>query len=499
MLTELQAISSIVPKHPTHPILRNVLIKADSITTSDLTHFVTAKINNPHINDPLCCDPSSLSKIIKKAKAFELFNRQAEDEWDTTKLNISTPSGNISLQAIASIEFPEVPRCYEEEKLAFFNFDQSLITALLKSVKFANHNHHYNTKVVFCSIEDNVMSLISSDGWRICSHQSTVDYQGDKIEFGIEPSTIAFIKKAQFSKGTLGVFRHDSRYQLRWETDTYTLIHNVESSKMLSTEGLDALKNNNGVIKVNRKDLIKAIELVYHHDIGIEKKDESYPVIILKYDDDTLNVRYQVGVYQYYDYVGEWEIGCEGYKEINSDYAIYNPKLLLELLKQCKDDQLIMKLSDRQSSCLQVLDDGSQLCLMPINPLTEEQIAEQIKEIAWIKYQNKLKRLEGYNDPQNGFVDYTYNGNQYAIQKCRNDGYQNVELIIDGESQGFFDYLHQAHKEAFNRFYDESKDNKVTTITQCPTVEVKPIEKDVMTQLPNINGYEPVHQKTEAE
>lgn len=494
MYEQLQIASSIIPKHPTLPILSLVRIDKEGVKSTDLTTWITAKIENPFMQSPVCVAPQIVAKLVKNSKTISFETGLIDELDENLQLRIANEKGVINIKAVNTVDFPAWPSL-EGKLLASIEINQVIFNAIVKALNYTKKDKsYYQLTKVYLQLSTDKISVLATNGHVVFKFEQYANYVGDNISLTIEPETIQALKKVKFLNGTIGIREHDKdRYEVNWVNDQYEVIHRSDSAifpLQRNEENQGKLTNNNGIIRVNRQAFKKALDLVYHPSTNT--KESVCPMLILSYSENEicpLNIRYQVGYYNHYDFVGEWEIDGTLTGNLSHSKSICNPKYLTDIVKTIQDDYFGIKLSDN-GSIIEIIADNITVGLMPIEPLTDEQIAEQVKEMAWIKYEQKLNSY-----CENGSYDYIYNGREYTIKKDSSAGYQDKELIIDGESQGFFAYLYQAHKEAFNRFYS-------TDIVAQPIQEPKSsivsqlIDDSSVTSLPE-NKCEPVYQETE--
>jgi DNA polymerase-3 subunit beta len=192
LLGALQAVSGIVERRHTLPILANVLMRknGDTIefTTSDLEIQVRTSAS-------LGGDEGSLSTTVGSRKMIDILKSLPGDQIVSltssgTKLTLQAGKSRFTMQTLPADDFPLV-----NEAVDFgpsFGVPQKVLKSLIDQVHFAMavHDIRYYLNGILFVAEGNTLTLVATDGHRLGLAQATLETEIPKQEVILPRKTV---------------------------------------------------------------------------------------------------------------------------------------------------------------------------------------------------------------------------------------------------------------------------------------------------------------------
>jgi DNA polymerase-3 subunit beta len=196
-LAALQAVSGIVERRHTLPILANVLIRKTGssieLTTSDLEIQVrtTAELGG---------DASNFATTVGARKLIDILRSMPSDQTVTlsasqNKLTLSGGKSRFTLQTMPADDFPLV-----QESADFgpqFSVPQKTLRGLVAQVHFAMavHDIRYYLNGILFVAEGRSLTLVATDGHRLALAQATLDADIPKQEVILPRKTVLELQR----------------------------------------------------------------------------------------------------------------------------------------------------------------------------------------------------------------------------------------------------------------------------------------------------------------
>ena len=163
----LQLVSSVVGSRKTMPILQNVLIEARQeiihLTTTNLDLGIKCSVKADVSEEGSVTLPvKDLSRIVRELADMEVCVESSE----SSKSTITTRGSIFNIIGMESKEFPPLPELEDRKST---EIRRNELTQMLKSVSFAQsvNEERYMLKGVFFQFEQDMMSLVATDGRRL--------------------------------------------------------------------------------------------------------------------------------------------------------------------------------------------------------------------------------------------------------------------------------------------------------------------------------------------
>jgi DNA polymerase-3 subunit beta len=197
VLSVLQAVSGIVERRHTLPILANVLIRKTGnslqFTTSDLEIQIRTTAD-------LGGDAEDFTTTVGARKLIDILRTMPGDqivslESNASKLILKGGKSKFTLQTLPAEDFPLV-----QESANFgpvFSVPQKTLKALLSQVSFAMavHDIRYYLNGILFVAEGQQLSLVSTDGHRLAFASATLDVEVPKQEVILPRKTVLELQR----------------------------------------------------------------------------------------------------------------------------------------------------------------------------------------------------------------------------------------------------------------------------------------------------------------
>ncbi|KQY85496.1 MULTISPECIES: DNA polymerase III subunit beta [Roseateles] len=192
VLTALQAVSGIVERRHTLPILANVLIRKTGnqveLTTSDLEIQVRTTVQFDG-------DAGNLSTTVGARKLIDILRSMPADQTvsltsNANKMTLQGGKSRFTLQTLPADDFPLVQEAADFGPV--FSVPQKVLKALINQVHFAMavHDIRYYLNGILFVAEGKNLTLVATDGHRLALAQAELDADIPKQEVILPRKTV---------------------------------------------------------------------------------------------------------------------------------------------------------------------------------------------------------------------------------------------------------------------------------------------------------------------
>jgi len=196
-LGALQAVSGIVERRHTLPILANVLLrktgKQIEFTTSDLEIQVRT-------SEELGGDEASFNTTVGARKLIDILRSLPADQVVTlsaaqNKLTLQAGKSRFTLQTLPAEDFPLVNEAADFGPI--FSVPQNTLRGLVNQVHFAMavHDIRYYLNGILFIAEGKQLTLVATDGHRLALAQATLDNEVPKQEVILPRKTVLELQR----------------------------------------------------------------------------------------------------------------------------------------------------------------------------------------------------------------------------------------------------------------------------------------------------------------
>ena len=197
ILGALQAVSGIVERRHTLPILANVLLrktgKRIELTTSDLEIQVRTA-------DEMGGDETSFNTTVGARKLIDILRSLPADQLVSlsaaqNKLTLQAGKSRFTLQTLPAEDFPLVNEAVDFGPA--FSVPQKVLRSLINQVHFAMavHDIRYYLNGILFIAEGKQLTLVATDGHRLALAQSNLDNEVPKQEVILPRKTVLELQR----------------------------------------------------------------------------------------------------------------------------------------------------------------------------------------------------------------------------------------------------------------------------------------------------------------
>ncbi len=196
-LSALQAVSGIVERRHTLPVLANVLLRKTGgeieFTTSDLEIQVRTRADFDG-------DAGSFSTTVGARKLIDILRTLPADQNVTlssaqNKLTLTGGKSRFTLQTLPAEDFPLVQEAADFGPM--FSVPQKSLKALIAQVHFAMavHDIRYYLNGILFVAEGKSLTLVATDGHRLALAQATLEVEMPKQEVILPRKTVLELQR----------------------------------------------------------------------------------------------------------------------------------------------------------------------------------------------------------------------------------------------------------------------------------------------------------------
>ena len=346
LLKIINTVQKAVSAKSIMPILECIKIDAD------VNGFLTVTGNNLD----LCieytdnCNISEGGSIAISSRMFGEIIRKLPDEEVLITVNeennvttIKCEKSEFNIQGLASNEYPAMPEINENYR---FSIAQPVLKKMIRKTIFAVSQNEARKPILTGSlfdIETGVLSVVSTDGYRLAICKEIVDSSLEKKKFVIPGLTLREIIKVLGDDEEKKVDIVVSDRHAMFDFGNFKVVTRLLEGEYINYKPV-LLSPNSIVVVANSAALTDSLErasLLINDDISA--KAEKVPVrlnIVM----DKIEITCMTGKGKVHDVV---DVSVSG-----EDIEIgFNHKYLLEALRACEEEEVRIELSNPRSSC----------------------------------------------------------------------------------------------------------------------------------------------------
>ena len=279
-------------------------------------------------------------EIIRKLPGNDVLIEVNESNNVTT---IKCDNAEFNIQGLSSNEYPAVPQISETYR---FTLSQAALRNMIRKTIFSVSQNEARKPVLTGSlfeIDTGVLSVVSTDGYRLAICRETVNSSLQNIKFVIPGMTLREVFKVLEDDEEKEVNVIVSERHALFDFGSYKVITRLLEGEFINYKPVLTTPNSIFVI-ANTAELSESLErasLLINDDISA--KAEKVPVR-LNILTDKIEITCMTGKGQVHD---EVDVSVNG-----EDIEIgFNHKYLLEALRACEEEEIKMELSNPRSSC----------------------------------------------------------------------------------------------------------------------------------------------------
>lgn len=328
------------------PILECIKITADAagellITGNNLDMCIEYKdaVNIPE-GGSIAISSKIFGEIIRKLPD-EMISVAVNEE--NNVMTIKCGKSEFNIQGLSGLEYPDVPEISENYR---FTIKQLALKKMIRRTLFAVSQNEARKPVLTGSlfeIDTGVLSVVSTDGYRLAICKEIVDSSLENKKFVIPGMTLREIFKVLEDDEEKSVSIIVSDRHVMFEFENYKVITRLLEGEFINYKPVLTTPNSITVI-ADTAELSGSLErasLLINDDITAKAEKVPVRLNILM---DKIEITCMTGKGKVHDVV---DVSVSG-----DDIEIgFNHKYLLEALRACEEDEVKMEFSNPRSSC----------------------------------------------------------------------------------------------------------------------------------------------------
>ena len=360
-LSALQAVSGIVERRHTLPILANVLIRKTGpkieLTTSDLEIQVrtTAELDGDAGNYAATVGARKLIDILRSMPVDQIVTLSANQN----KLTLQGGKSRFTLQTLPADDFPLVQEAADFGPV--FSVPQKVLKGLINQVHFAMavHDIRYYLNGILFVAEGKSLTLVATDGHRLALAQATLDAEIPKQEVILPRKTVLELQRLLRDDKES---EEDARIEMRFAGNQAKFVFSGMEFVTKLVEG--KFPDYNRVIPKNHKNIVTLgrMPLLSSLQRAAILTSEKFKGVRVNIEPGTLRIASSNAEQE------------EAKEELEIDYSGdtieigFNVTYLIDALTNMSQDMVTMELQDTNSSALITVPDqaGFKYVVMPM-------------------------------------------------------------------------------------------------------------------------------------
>lgn len=259
LLKPLQAVTGIVERRHTLPILSNVLIEGRDGQTRLLATDLEIQIDT---SGPECS--AADFRITTNAKKFQDILRALPAgalvslDWDDNRLTLKAGKSRFALQTLPAADFPQMN--IGEDVSAVFELEQEAFKSMLSQVQYsmAVQDIRYYLNGLLMQVEGGQLRLVATDGHRLAYSACAIDADLPRTEVILPRKTVLeLFKLLNNPSDPIQVELLDK--QVRFRCNGTTIVSKVIDGKFPDFNRVIPLDNDK-IFVLSRAELLGALE-----------------------------------------------------------------------------------------------------------------------------------------------------------------------------------------------------------------------------------------------
>ncbi len=364
LLKIINTVQKAVSSKSIMPILECIKIDADSkgkLTVTGNNLDLCIEYNEEcHITEggSIAISSKMLGEIVRKLPDEEVSINVNEENNVTT---IKCGKSEFNIQGLAANEYPAVPEIQESYR---FSISQAALKKMIRKTIFAVSQSDARKPVLTGSLfelESGVLSVVSTDSYRLAICRETVDCGLENKKFVIPGLTLREVFKVLSDDEEQKVTVIVSDRHAMFEFENYKVVTRLLEGEYINYKPV-LMTPNSIVVVVNTSELSESLErasLLINDDISAKSERVPVRLNILM---DKIELTCMTGKGKVHDVVDVSVIG--------DDIEIgFNYRYLLEALRACEEEEVKIEFSNPRSSAFirsNANDDSYTYMILPV-------------------------------------------------------------------------------------------------------------------------------------
>ena len=259
LLKPLQAVTGIVERKHTLPILSNVLLenvngKIQILATDLEIQIHTHGADNDNDDFRLTTNAKKFQDILRALPE----NATVQLDWEEHRLTVKSGKSRFNLQTLPADDFPTMN--VESTTNATFNVSQEIFKNMISQVQYsmAVQDIRYYLNGLLMQVEGNQLRLVATDGHRLAYSSSTINTDLPKTEVILPRKTVLELNKL-LNQPNEEIVVELLDNQVRFQCNGTVIVSKVIDGKFPDYNRVIPLDNDK-IFAINRMALLGALE-----------------------------------------------------------------------------------------------------------------------------------------------------------------------------------------------------------------------------------------------
>ncbi len=340
LLKPLSAVSSIVERRHTLPILSNLLLEATqnkvTLTATDLEMQITLSLEGASDEDiSTTVSARKLMDICRSLPDLSKINMNIHDN----RIQLKAGKSRFNLQTLPAADYPMMAKATGETTLVL-EIQQGTLKRLLKQVEYAmaQQDIRYYLNGLLFEVNGDRLNVVGTDGHRLCFTSTELQQHHEKIELILPRKTVLELVKL-LEDGEEPVFIEVGSNQVNFSFSGIRLISKVIDGKFPDYTRVIPVGHHNS-LDIDRQTLLLAMQRA---SILSNEKFRGIRMVLGK---DSLRL------------ISNNSEQEEAEEELEINYSGdvldigFNVTYMIDVLNNVVTDKVTFSFSDANSSCL---------------------------------------------------------------------------------------------------------------------------------------------------
>ena len=346
-----QSVQRAVSTKTSIPAIEGIFIKALGseliLTGYDLELGITTSVEaRVEENGGIILNAKVLCEILRKLPGE---NVTVESD-DRQIAAIRSGEVEYSLIGIAPEEFPELPSVSGGFPIVL---NQEVLREMIRQTIFSvaiNENKVVHTGIKF-EIETNEIKLIAVDGFRLAVRKETIEYGGDPVTFIVPAKTLSDVVKLFSGDPDATVSIGVGKRHILFEVENYTVVSRLLDGEFLNyRSAIPSLVST--TVRVNTRNLVDSIDRA-----SLIITDKIKSPLRCVFDNNQIRISSTTSLGTASDKVGADVQG-------NAVEIGFNNRFLMEALRVCDTDEVVLQLNGSVAPLLIVPPEGDRFLFL---------------------------------------------------------------------------------------------------------------------------------------
>ncbi len=360
LLSSLNIVSKAVSTKTNMPILECILIEvyADSIklVANDLELGIETTLEGDVIEmGRIAIESKIFMDIVRKMPDSEIYMETTED----FRTIIRCEKARFVIPSKSGEDFTELPSIKKEKSITISQFTLREVIRQTIDFKSDNENNKLMTGELF-KVENGMLTVVALDGHRIAIRNIKINDSTETIKVVVPGKTLSDLSKIISGGMEDMVTIYFTDKHIMFEFENTLMVSRLIEGDYFKIEQMIVM-NEELKVTVNNKEFYNCID---RSSLLIKESDKK-PIVIAVKNDNTMYLKVD-------SMMGSMNEEIEIKKDGGEIIIGFNPRFMMDILKNIDDDEITMYMIDSRKPCIIKDEEENYIyVVLPININTE--------------------------------------------------------------------------------------------------------------------------------